>query len=83
MASAGNNADDALLIEHVEKIERLLEERSVINDDIKDIKTLAKSQGYDPRIMMQVIKIRAMERELYQEQKTLLDTYLAAFGIED
>lgn len=83
MASAGNNADDALLIEHVEKIERLLEERSVINDDIKDIKTLAKSQGYDPKIMMQVIKIRAMERELYQEQKTLLDTYLAAFGIED
>lgn len=83
MAEAGGNAAAEQLVLFVERIERLMEERASINDDIKDVKAEAKATGYDAKIIMQVIKVRAMKREAYQEQKSLLETYLAAFGIED
>ena len=83
MAEAGGNASNERLREHVDRIEGLIEQRKEINDDIKDQKLVAKSEGFDPKTIMQVIKVRAMERQVYQEQKSLLDTYLAAFGIED
>lgn len=79
----GNNAANMRLRQHVERIEGLIEQRKEINDEIKDEKLVAKSHGFDPKMIMQVIKVRAMERQVYQEQKSLLETYLAAFGIED
>lgn len=80
---AGNNASQEQLTIFVERIERLIEERGCINDDIKDIKVEAKAKGFDARTIMEVIKIRKMEPHVRQERKALLDTYLAAFGIED
>jgi uncharacterized protein (UPF0335 family) len=80
---AGGNASQRQLIQFVERIERLIEERSGINDDIKDVKAEAKANGFDSRTMMEVIKIRKMERNVRQERRALLDTYLAAFGIDD
>jgi uncharacterized protein (UPF0335 family) len=80
---AGGNASQRQLIQVVERIERLIEERSGINDDIKDVKAEAKANGFDSRTMMEVIKIRKMERNVRQERRALLDTYLAAFGIDD
>jgi uncharacterized protein (UPF0335 family) len=79
----GGNAANKQLIQHVEKIERLIEDRQAINDDIKDVKALAKVDGYDARTIMEVIKLRKMEPHVRQERKALLDTYLAAFGIDD
>jgi uncharacterized protein (UPF0335 family) len=79
----GNNASQAMLTQHVERIERLIEDRQAINDDIKDVKALAKADGFDARTIMEVIRIRKMEPHVRQERKALLDTYLAAFGIDD
>jgi uncharacterized protein (UPF0335 family) len=79
----GNNASQAMLTQHVERIERLIEDRQAINDDIKDVKALAKADGFDARTIMEVIKIRKMDPHVRQERKALLDTYLAAFGIDD
>jgi uncharacterized protein (UPF0335 family) len=77
-----NSANDQL-IQHVERIERLIEDRTAINDDIKDVKALAKMDGYDARTIMEVIRYRKMDPQVRQERKALLDTYLAAFGIDD
>lgn len=82
MPEAGNNASNAELVRYVERIENLIEERNGINDDIRDVKAEAKSQGFDPRTIMEVIKHRKMEPHVRQERQALLDTYLAAFGIE-
>jgi uncharacterized protein (UPF0335 family) len=79
----GNNAANDQLRLFAERIERLIEERKGINDDIRDVKAEAKANGYDPRTLMEVIRIRAMEPNTRQERKALLDTYLAAFGIDD
>lgn len=79
----GDNAAQAQLVQYVERIERLMEERAGINDDIKDVKAEAKATGFDGRTIMEVIKYRKMEPHVRQERKILLDTYLAAFGIDD
>lgn len=82
----GGNAAQEQLVQFVERIERLVEERQGINDDIKDVKAEAKANGYDATTIMAVIKVRALRAKSlpkYQEQQALLQTYLAAFGIDD
>ena len=86
VSEAGGNASQEQLVQFVEQIETLIEERNGINDDIKDVKAKAKAQGYNATTIMAVIRVRAERRKSlprYQEQKALLETYLAAFGIED
>jgi uncharacterized protein (UPF0335 family) len=78
----GNAAQDQLRL-FVERIERLEEEKKGIADDIKDVKAEAKANGYDPRIINAVVKIRKMETQGIRSSKALLETYLAAFGIGD
>jgi uncharacterized protein (UPF0335 family) len=83
LSEAGGNAANDQLRLFVERIERLQEERKGINDDIRDVKAEAKANGLDGRTLMEVIKVRALSTEVRQERKALLDTYLAAFGIDD
>ena len=40
----------------------------------------AKGEGYDTKILRQVIRIRKMDRADRQEQEALLDLYLSALG---
>lgn len=82
----GRNASNEKLVQYVERIERLMEERQGITDDIKDVKAEAKIEGYDTTAIMDTIRVRAALRKSkakYQERKSLLETYLAAFGIDD
>lgn len=80
---AGANAANTELVQHIEKIEKLLEDRQEINDEIGDIYKLAKSDGYDPKTMRAIIQLRKLTKAERQERKSLLDTYLAAFGMDD
>lgn len=65
----------------VERIERLEEERKALSSDIKDIYTEAKSAGFDPKVLRQLIRIRAKDAEEVEEQETLLDVYRRALGM--
>lgn len=83
MASPGNNASQEQLVQHVEKIEALLDQKQDIADEISDVYRLAKSDGYDNRTIRAVIQLRKLTREQRIERRSLLDTYLAAFGLDD
>ena len=65
----------------IERIERLEEEKATLLADIKEVYAEAKSSGYDPKIMRQVVRIRKMEPDKRQEQDFLLSTYLGALGM--
>lgn len=65
----------------IERIERLEEEKKGMSDDIRDVYTEAKSQGYDSKAMKAVIKLRAMEKHAREEAEHLLETYKAALGL--
>ncbi|GAB5510282.1 MAG: DUF2312 domain-containing protein [Hyphomicrobiales bacterium] len=64
----------------IERIERLEEEKKAISDDIKDVYGEAKSNGYDTKVLRQVVRIRKQDQAERQEQEALLDLYLAALG---
>ena len=66
----------------IERIERLEEEKKGIGDDIKDVYLEAKANGYDGKIMRQIIRLRKMQPHDRQEMEAILQTYLAALGME-
>ncbi|MEO0385677.1 MAG: DUF2312 domain-containing protein [Pseudomonadota bacterium] len=64
----------------IERIERLEEEKKAIADDIKDVYGEAKSNGFDTKVLRQVVRIRKQDQAERQEQEALLDLYLGALG---
>ncbi|MFP4004088.1 MAG: DUF2312 domain-containing protein [Alphaproteobacteria bacterium] len=65
----------------VERIERLEEEKAAIAADIRDIYAEAKANGFDAKVLRQVVKLRKMDQTERQEQESLLDVYLHALGM--
>jgi uncharacterized protein (UPF0335 family) len=79
MAEGSVAADQLRLF--IERIERLDEEKKGVADDIKDVYAEAKANGYDTKIMRQIVKLRRMETHARQEADALLETYRAALGL--
>ena len=67
----------------LQRIERLEEEKAELMADIREIYAEAKGDGFDPRIMRKIVRLRAMDDGARQEEEDLLNTYLAALGMLD
>jgi len=80
-SSDGNVVADQLRL-FIERVERLEEEKKGMQDDIKDVYLEAKSQGYDPKTMRAIVKMRKQEKNARLEGEALLEAYKAALGIE-
>ena len=65
----------------IERVERLQEEKKGTADDIRDVYSEAKGQGYDTKTMRAIVRLRKMEKNARDEQEALLDTYKAALGL--
>jgi uncharacterized protein (UPF0335 family) len=76
----GNVAADQLRL-FIERIERLEEEKKGIADDIREIYSEAKANGYDTKTMRQVVRLRRLETHVRQEADALLETYRSALGL--
>lgn len=63
-------------------IERLLEEAKGISDDIRDTYNEAKSQGYDPKIMRQIVRLRKIPANDRREMEAVLNVYACALGMQ-
>tara|TARA_Y100000813_G_C23845239_1_gene203931 strand:- start:249 stop:500 length:252 start_codon:yes stop_codon:yes gene_type:complete len=77
----GSGAGAEQLTQLIERIERLEEEKRALMADIKDVYAEAKANGFEPKIMRQVVRLRSMDRDLLNEQDALLDTYRDALGL--
>lgn len=66
---------------YVERIERLEEECKCINDDKKDVYAEAKGNGFDVKVLKQVIAYRRKPAHQREEEETIFDLYLAALGM--
>jgi len=71
----------AELRQYIERIERLEEEKKGIADDVKAVYSEAKGQGYDTKIVKQIIRLRRMEKDARDEEEALLDTYKKALDL--
>ncbi len=78
--SEGNVAADQLRL-FIERIERLEEEKKGIADDVKDVYSEAKANGYDTKTMRAIVRLRKMEKHARDEADALLETYRNALGL--
>lgn len=65
----------------VERVERLEQEKKSLSDDIRDVYGEAKANGFDVKILRQVIQLRKQDADERHEQETILDLYLSALGM--
>lgn len=66
----------------LERIERMEEEKKGMGDDIRDTFAEAKAQGYDTKIMRQILRLRKLPPHDRAEMEALLDAYKAALGMD-
>ncbi len=66
----------------IERIERMEEEKKGVADDIRDTYNEAKSNGYDPKIMRQIVRLRKLPINDRKEMEAILDVYKSALGID-
>jgi uncharacterized protein (UPF0335 family) len=66
-------------VERIEQIETELKELA----DAKEIFSEAKGEGFDVKVLKEIIKLRKQDQEERDEHETLLDVYMRAMGEAD
>jgi uncharacterized protein (UPF0335 family) len=66
------------LEQFVERLESLDEQKAGIMEDISNTMAEAKGEGFDVKILRQVLRVRKMKPEERNEQEELLHLYLSA-----
>ena len=66
---------------YVERIERLTEEKESIQEQIKEVYASIGSEGFDVKVLKQIIKLRKMDEEARESQERLLDVYKRALDM--
>jgi uncharacterized protein (UPF0335 family) len=81
MSELGHNSvNGGHLKAFIERIECMEEEKKALAEDIKDIYAVAKSQGYDAKIMRKIVAMRKQDATKRREQEEILHLYLLALG---
>lgn len=78
--SDGNVAADQLR-QFVERYENLSGERKAISDDMRDVLLEAKATGFVPKTIRQIVKLRAMEKAVRDEEAAMLELYSDTLGL--
>jgi uncharacterized protein (UPF0335 family) len=77
MSEPGGVAGDQLRA-FVERVEHIEEEIRSLTEDKKEIFAEAKGEGFDVKILKEVIRIRKQDHDERQEHESLLEVYLHA-----
>jgi len=62
----------------IERIENLDTELQELNEQKKEVFSEAKNEGFDVKILKEIIKLRKQDQEERDERETLLDLYMRA-----
>ena len=65
----------------VERIERLEEEKREVAEQVKEVYAEAKGNGFDPKALRDVIRLRRKPAEERAEADAMLGLYLDALGM--
>ncbi len=65
----------------IERVERLEEEKKVISDDVRDVYTEAKGNGYDVKALRTIVRLRKQDANDRAEEEVILETYMHALGM--
>jgi uncharacterized protein (UPF0335 family) len=67
----------------VERIENLDTEIGELNEQKKEVFAEAKNDGFDVKILREIIKLRKQDQEERDERESLLDLYMRAMEQSD
>jgi len=65
----------------IERIERLEEEKKEVAEQIKEVYAEAKGNGFDPKILRMVVRLRKKTADERSEAEAMLDLYMQALGM--
>jgi uncharacterized protein (UPF0335 family) len=81
MSVGKNTIAGKKLIEFLERVERLEQQRKSISNDIKVVKAEAVAAGFSPKGIAVSLKARAQKPSQFREEEDVRDVYLHAIGI--
>ena len=67
----------------VERIEHIEEEIKALNEGKKEILAEAKGEGFDVKVIKEILRLRKQDKDERDERKSLLDLYLSAMESSD
>ena len=62
----------------VERVERIDEEIKALNEGKKEVFSEAKGEGFDVKVLKEILRLRKQDQDERDEQDSLLDLYLRA-----
>ena len=66
------------ILSFIERIEHIDEELKALNEGKKEVFSEAKGEGYDVKVLKEVLRLRKQDQDERDEQDSLLDLYLRA-----
>ena len=81
MADVIDSSAKDYLNQFIPRIERLEEDKRIVLEDIKELYAEAKAQGFDTKVLKELVKIRKLDRAKLDEHEELLDLYKHAIGM--
>ncbi len=62
----------------IERVERIDEEIKALNEGKKEVFAEAKGEGFDVKVLREILRLRKQDKDERDEQESLLDLYLRA-----
>ena len=66
------------ILSFIERIERTDEEIKALNEGKKEVLAQAKGEGFDVKVLKEILRLRKQDQDERVEQESLLDLYLKA-----
>ena len=67
----------------IERVERIDEEIKALNEGKKEVFAEAKGEGFDVKVLREILRLRKQDKDERDEQESLLDLYLRAMESAD
>jgi uncharacterized protein (UPF0335 family) len=67
----------------IERIEHIDEEIKGLNEGKKEVFAEAKGEGFDVKVLKEILRLRKQDKDERDEHETLLDLYLRAMETAD
>jgi uncharacterized protein (UPF0335 family) len=66
------------ILSFIERVEHIDEELKALNEGKKEVFSEAKGEGFDVKVLKEILRLRKQDKDERDEQESLLDLYLRA-----
>lgn len=66
------------ILSFIERVEQIEEELKALTEGKKEVFSEAKGEGFDVKVLKEILRLRKQDKDERDEQESLLDLYLRA-----